>query len=151
MLTDDSLIKQLKFASDLSESHIQKIIDIAEIKDFAVKQSLFDEYEEVHELFILLEGSIVLGLNVPRKGKINFTSVHKGQVFSWSALFSPYISTASAVATTPVKALSIPADQLLQQLESDADFGYCFMRMIAKTISQRLSDTRLQLVNVVTI
>jgi CRP-like cAMP-binding protein len=151
MLTDSQIIKNLRFAEDFDEGDIQKVLDISSIKEFSVKEPLFEEYEEVHELFILIEGSVVLGLNVPKKGKISFTSVHKGHVFSWSALFPPHISTASAVASTPVKVLSIPSADLLKLFESDTQFGFRFMRMIAKTISQRLSDTRLQLVNVVTL
>lgn len=151
MTADDQLIKTLKFTEGLEEGHIRKILAIAEVKEFGVKETIFDEYEEVHELFILMEGTVILGLSVPKKGKINFTSVHKGHAFSWSALFPPFISTASAVAATPVKALAVPAAKLLSLFDRDPAFGYEFMRVIAGTISQRLSDTRMQLVNVVTI
>jgi CRP-like cAMP-binding protein len=78
-------------------------------------------------------------------------SLHPGSIFAWSALFPPRQSSASATAQTPVKALAIPAGKLLEIFESDPSFGYVFMKTISNTLSQRLTDARHQLVNVLTI
>jgi len=144
-------IQEFQFAKGLTNTQAESLLGISDIKSFSVKELLFDEFEELDNLFVLLEGTVVLGVNVPKKGKINIGSIHPGSIFAWSALFPPYLSTASATAHSPVKVLAIPAGKLLSIFENDHAFGYVFMKMISSTVSQRLSDTRLQLVNVITI
>ncbi len=82
---------------------------------------------------------------------INLNTIHPGQLFSWSALFPPHISTASAVASHPVKVLAIKSARLIAMFEDDPSFGHKFMNIISHTLSQRLADTRLQLVNIMSL
>ena len=77
--------------------------------------------------------------------------LEEGQLFSWSAVFSPYISTAWVMAAYPAKVVAIDAKKLNQELEKDCDFGFKTMSKIAQTISHRLSDTRFQLMNQLTL
>ncbi len=144
-------IRTFQFARELTEAQVESLLSISTIRDYSVRELLFDEYGELDNLFVLLEGTVILGVNVPKKGKINIGSIHPGSIFAWSAMFAPYLSTASATANTPVKVLAIPAGKLLNLFDKDPAFGYVFMKMISSTVSQRLSDTRLQLVNVITI
>jgi len=55
------------------------------------------------------------------------------------------------MAVTPAKVVSIDAKKLTGEFESDCDFGFKTMSKIAQTISNRLSDTRFQLMNQLTI
>jgi CRP-like cAMP-binding protein len=150
MIPNTFEIKDFRFLKDLSESQMESIFSISNFQEFAVKENLFEEYGALDTLFILLEGTVILGMKVP-KGKISIGSIHPGSILAWSALFPPALSSASATAHTPVKALAIPAAKLLRIFEEDPTFGYVFMRMIGKTVSERLTDTRLQLVNVLSI
>ena len=70
-----------------------------------------------------------------------------GQLFSWSAVFKPFISTAWVMAVTPATVISIDAKKLTDKIEKECDFGLRTMTKIAVTISHRLSDTRFQLMN----
>jgi CRP-like cAMP-binding protein len=63
-------------------------------------------------------------------------------------MFPPHISTAYAVATEPVQVLAIKAAKMKQMIEESSPFGYTFMSIIGSTLSQRLADTRFQLVNI---
>ncbi|MCJ7819985.1 MAG: hypothetical protein MUP53_02180, partial [Bacteroidales bacterium] len=68
-------------------------------------------------------------------------------LFSWSAVFYPHISTAWVIAITPARVIAIDGKKLYDTIEKDCDFGFKTMSKIAQTISQRLSDTRFQLMN----
>ena len=86
--------------------------------------------------------------NKPGTGKENPPwHNEEGQLFSWSAVFSPYISTAWVMATCPTKVLAIDAKKLNLEFEKNCEFGFKTMSKIAQTISHRLSDTRFQLMN----
>ena len=151
MQKDIDQLKKLRFFRKFDDSFAEKIINSSEIKEFRVKDMIFEEYQELSELYILMEGRIILGINIPGKGRINLNTIHPGQIFSWSALFPPHISTAHAVATEPVKVLAIKSEALKQMIEENASFGYSFMRVIGRTLSQRLADTRFQLVNIISV
>ena len=144
-------IKKLRFFRRFDDPIAEKIINRSEIKEFQVKDVIFEEYQELSELYILMEGRIILGINIPGKGRINLNTIHPGQIFSWSALFPPHISTAFAVATEPVKVLAVKSANLRQMIEENSSFGYTFMSIIGRTLSQRLADTRFQLVNVISL
>ena len=40
---------------------------------------IIEEYQEIPELYILIEGSVVLGVNTPKKGRISLDTIHAGQ------------------------------------------------------------------------
>ena len=151
MKKDTEILKKLRFFEDIEEQLAEDLIKVGEVKEYDVKEIIFDEYQELTELYVLIDGTVNLGINVPNKGKINLASIHPGQLFSWSAIFPPYISTAYAITTTPVKVLAIKASSLQALIGDNNTFGFRFMKMIGKTLSQRLSDTRFQLVNLITI
>lgn len=143
-------LKKLKFFNEFDDATAEKIIAISELKEFNVKDVIIEEHQELSELYILIEGLVILGINVPAKGRINVDTIHPGQIFSWSAIFPPYISTAYAIAMQPVKLLAIKASKLIELIGDNNTFGYKFMKIIGKTLSQRLADTRFQLVNITT-
>jgi len=145
---DIDQLKKTGFLSEFDDAIVEKIVNISGIKEFRVKEVIIEEHQELSELYILIEGMVIIGINVSRKGKINLNTIHPGQLFSWSAIFPPYISTASAVATQPVRVLAINSARLVKMFEEDPLFGFKFMNIISRTLSQRLSDTRLQLVNI---
>ncbi len=151
MKNDIDQLKKLGFFSEFDDPIAEKIINFSDIKEFRVKEVIFEEYQELSELYILFEGRVIVGINVPKKGRINLNTIHPGQLFSWSAMFPPYISTASAVAAQPVKVLAIKTTKLKQMIEDNPSFGFKFMSIISHTLSQRLADTRLQLVNIISL
>jgi CRP/FNR family cyclic AMP-dependent transcriptional regulator len=150
MIKNMNELKKIKFFSDFEEANAEKIIEISDLKEFKVNDVIIEEYQKLSELYILVEGLVILGINVPAKGRINVDTIHPGQIFSWSAIFPPYISTAYAIATQPVKVLAIKASELIKLMNNNHTFGFKIMKIIGKTLSQRLADTRFQLVNIIT-
>ena len=148
---DIDQIKKTRIFSEFGDDIAEKIIGFSEIKEFRVKEVIIEEYQELTELFILVEGMVIIGINTPKKGRINLNTISPGRLFSWSAMFPPYISTAFAMATQPVKVLAIKSAKLMKMVEENPAFGIKFMSIICQTLSQRLTDTRLQLVNIISL
>ena len=144
-------LKKLRFFREFDDAVAEKIINSSEIKEFGTRDVIIEEYQQLSELYVLIEGKVILGINTHKKGRINLNTIHPGQLFSWSAMFPPHISTAFAIATEPVKVLIIKSADLKQMNEKDPLFGYKFMGKISRVLSQRLADTRFQLVNLISL
>lgn len=151
MAVDLILLKNAKFFDGFTDNQLGLIAGISSIREFNVKEVLFEQYDELNELYVLLEGSLSLGITLPQEKRIHLGSILEGQLFSWSAVFPPRISTAWVMACSPVKVLSIDVKKLYTEFEKDCGFGFKFMEKIAKTISQRLHDTRFHLMNRLTV
>ena len=145
-LTIDDL-KKIRFFEGYTDTQLKTILLMSSIKEFKVKDILFEQYDELTEVFVMLEGSLSLGISLAKEKRIHLGSIEEGQLFSWSAVFSPYISTAWVMAMAPTKVIAIDAKKLNKEIEKDCDFGFKTMSKIAQTISHRLSDTRFQLMN----
>jgi CRP-like cAMP-binding protein len=140
-------LKKIRFFENYTDKQLETIANMSSIKEFKVKDILFEQYDELTEVFVLLEGSLSLGISLAKEKRIHLGSIEEGQLFSWSAVFAPYISTAWVMTMTPSKVISIDAKKLNSEIEKDCDFGFKTMSKIAQTISHRLSDTRFQLMN----
>jgi CRP/FNR family transcriptional regulator len=144
-------IKKIRFFDDYDEKQLLTIAGISSIKQFKVKEILFEQYDELSELYILIQGTLSLGISLPNEKRIHLGTIEEGELFSWSAVFSPYISTAWVKALTPVKVIAIDSKKLNLEFTRDCEFGLKSMSKIAQTISRRLTDTRFHLINLLTI
>ena len=144
-------LKNIRFFDDYTDEQLKTFIEISTIKEFKVKDILFEQYDELSDVYVLLEGCLSLGISLAKEKRIHLGTLEEGQLFSWSAVFSPYISTAWVMATCPTRVLAIDAKKLLFESKKDCEFGLKTMSKIAQTLSRRLSDTRFQLMNHLTL
>jgi CRP-like cAMP-binding protein len=149
-LTPEDL-KKISFFEGYTDKQLNTLTRISSIREFKVKEILFEQYDELSEAAVLFEGKLSLGISLAKEKRIHLGTVEEGQLFSWSAVFSPHISTAWVMAITPAKIISINAEKLNIEFEKDCDFGFKTMSKIAQTLSHRLSDTRFQLMNQLTL
>ena len=151
MVLEINELKKVSFFENYSDDHLKIISKISTIKEFSVKEILFEQYDKLSDLYILLEGTLSLGISLPKEKRIHLSNIQAGQMFSWSAGFEPCISTAWVKATSPTKAMAIDAKKLQSEFKKDCEFGFITISKIARTISNRLSDTRFQLMNQLTL
>jgi CRP/FNR family transcriptional regulator len=140
-------LRKIGYFDNYSDDHLKIFSEISTVKEFKVKEVLFEQYDRLSDLYILLEGTLSLGISLPKEKRIHLTNIEPGQLFSWSAGFEPCISTAWVKATSPAKVLAVDAKKLQEEFQKDCEFGFLTVTKIARTISNRLSDTRLQLMN----
>jgi CRP-like cAMP-binding protein len=145
-ITADDL-KKISFFDSYTDNQLETIASMSSIKEFKVKEILFEQYDELSDLAVLLEGTLSLGISLAKEKRIHLGTIEEGDLFSWSAIFSPYISTAWVMAVTPAKIIAIDAKKMNEEIAKDCNFGFKTMSRIAHAISQRLSDTRFQLMN----
>jgi len=144
-------LRKMRFFEEYSEKQLSVIASISSIKEFTVKQILFEQYDELSEVYILMEGTLSLGISLANEKRIHLGTIEEGELFSWSAVASPFISTAWVKAITPARVIAIDAKKLNVEFLKDCEFGLKTMSKITQTISRRLSDTRFHLINLLTI
>lgn len=144
-------LKRINFFDNYRDDHLEIISKISTIKEFSVKEILFEQYDQLSDLYILFEGTLSLGISLPKEKRIHLSNIQPGQLFSWSAVFEPCISTAWVKATSPAKVIAIDAKKLQSEFKKNCEFGFITISKIAMTISNRLSDTRFQLMNQMTV
>ena len=140
-------LKGISFFKDYTDKQLETILKMSSIKEFKVKEILFEQYDELSEVYVLMQGTLSLGISLAQEKRIHLGTIEEGQLFSWSAIFPPFISTAWVMSITPAKVISINSRKLNNEIVKDCDFGFRTMSKIAQTISHRLSDTRFQLMN----
>jgi CRP-like cAMP-binding protein len=154
------IIRRYPFFAGLTYRQIEVLAKAADEIDVEPGYFFFREGETLHEVFLLREGAVEILLELPDQEKTtsvanqltgNFlahnavvSTVGTGDVFGWSGLISPHISSAGARAITPCKVVAIDCTRLREHIEQDPALGCLLMEKIAQVMASRLSDLRIE-------
>ncbi len=141
------VLSKLHFTSKLPEAVQERLAATASGKKYAAGQVLFRENSQHEELMIIWTGKVALDMRVPGRGKIRVLTLGPGELVGWSALLGGGHMTTSAVVTEDAQIISLAGPELLAACESDHSFGYFLMNKVAGALASRLTDTRRQLLD----
>ena len=105
------------------------------------------EGDDYSVFYLLGKGMVALELEMPGH-VLRVQTLYAGDVFDWSALLPHAGKHFQARALDAVTALAFEGDQLLASFRADPQFGLVFMLRLMGVVSERLRNTRLQLVDV---
>lgn len=108
---------------------------------------LFREGDRQSSLFILAGGLVQLSILVPGRGDVPILTVGPGELIAWSAVLFKQPMTCTARALEDSKLLEFPVESIEEMVDRDPQFAKEFYRWIALGLSQRLTATRLQLLD----
>ena len=140
-------LKDLDIFDGLSERELELLTGIAETVELPKGSIIFKEHDEANNLFILLHGNIAIQFEVGHHRDAVVHSVGAGQAFGWSALIQPYKFTATAKCINASKLVTISRVKLRDLMEDDCHLGFVIMEKLAETVSERLRETRIQLIS----
>ena len=147
---NDSLLQAVErhpFVSDFSPRDQARLAALAKEVRFAADQVIFREGDDYSVFYLLGKGMVALELEVPGH-VLRVQTLYAGDVFDWSALLPHAGKHFQARALDAVTALAFEGDQLLASFRADPQFGLAFMLRLMGVVSERLRNTRLQLVDV---
>ena len=145
----DSLLQALErhpFVSDFSPQDQARLAGLAKEVRFAPDQVIFREGDDYSVFYLLGKGMVALELEVPGH-VLRVQTLYAGDVFDWSALLPHAGKHFQARALEAVTALAFEGDQLLASFKADPQFGLAFLLRLMGVVSERLRNTRLQLVD----
>ena len=147
---NQSLLQALEghpFVSDFSPEHRTRLAALAKEVHFEPDQVIFREGDDYSVFYLLGKGMVALELEVPGL-VLRVQTLYAGDVFDWSALLPHAGKHFQARALDAVTALAFEGDQLLASFRADPQFGLVFMLRLMGVVSERLRNTRLQLVDI---
>jgi CRP-like cAMP-binding protein len=140
-------LRRFVFFAGFSDEELKQLAMAGREQAASVGEILFMEGKPAHNLYFLTEGVVeILNVGSGNKESVAVSSLPAGELLGWSAVIEPHIYTATARATRPSRVIAF-AGADLEKLMSDDRFANLLLKKIAHVIGQRLKDTRIQLLS----
>ena len=129
-----------------------KIADLAEEKEVEAGYQLFFEGEVAKSFYLILEGSVVLTMNMGEAGDQKIEELEplgKGEVAGWSSIVKPHIYKLGAYTGHKSHLLAFDGEKLRTLFDENPSFGYYFMDKLAEVIGARLISKCVQIMSMI--
>ena len=143
-------LRRIPWFVDLTQVQLDCLGSIATLHELEEGTFLFNEGDREDYLYVLLEGQVVLEVEVPTRGKLPIYTAETLDIIGWSAM-TPIVRqrTASVRATKPCLLLGLNSKLLQQMCDEDHELGYIIMKRLANVVANRLLTTRLCLLDMI--
>ncbi len=140
-------LRGMEFFHDIGDEHLQRLAEIAQVVEFPAQTTIFSENDSATDVYIVISGKVALVTCTPKVGCRTLTEVGPGELMGWSPLVGRARLSDTAHSLTAVSAISINGEALLSLCGQNPQFGFEFMHRAAQVLAQRLSATRMQLLD----
>jgi CRP-like cAMP-binding protein len=142
------ILQTIPWFLELNETQLEKLASIATIRHLVKDEILFREGDPEGNLFILLEGEMVLDIQIPGRDNVRIFTAEPLDIIGWSSL-TPMVRqrTATARAQADCNCLEINSEALSLLCDDDEKLGYIIMKRISNIVASRLLTTRIQLID----
>jgi CRP/FNR family transcriptional regulator, cyclic AMP receptor protein len=143
-------LRRIPWFLDLEDTNLDQLALLATIQTYEPGEILFKEGDPEDFLFILLEGQVVLEIEVPTHGQLSFYTAETLDIIGWSSM-TPIVRqrTASARATQRSMLLCFQSKLLQQLCDENHDLGYVIMRRLANVVANRLLTSRVHMMELI--
>ena len=143
-------LRRIPWFVDLTPAQLECLASIATLHEVDKGELLFKEGDREDYLYILLDGQVVLEIEVPTRGLVPVYTAEALDIIGWSSM-TPIIRqrTASVRATQPSAVIGFNSKLLQQMCDEDHDLGYIIMRRLANVVANRFFTTRLCLMDMI--
>ena len=141
-------LKEHPFLKGLDEDHIDLMVGCASNVKFDPGEYVCREGQEADQFYFVRHGRLALELMTVARGPMSIHTINSGEVLGWSWLFPPYVWHFDCRATELTRAIAMDAKCLRDKCEQDNRLGFELMKRFSHVMEQRLSATRLQLLDV---
>lgn len=148
MKTLDALVAESPMFAGLDQPHLELIAGCGSNTGFKAGEYLFREGDQADTFYLIRHGRVTLELFVPGRGAVMIETMEPGDVVGWSWLFPPYRWHFDARALDLVRAVAFDGTCLRDKFDEDPAFGYQLLSRFSPVMLERLSATRLQLLDV---
>ncbi len=154
------LLRRYPFFACLTQDQLVTLANAGEELNIGAGHCFFHEGDRLKSLFFVLEGNIDIAIGIPDRSvkqdvreqimgnfiaeDVTVSTVSPGQIFAWSTMIPPHVSTASATATVPSRVIAFDCEELMQAFKKDCQFGYLMLQKVAGVIRGCLRDMRIQ-------
>ena len=148
MKTLEPILAQHPFLKELDAEHLKILANCASNVKFDVGQMIFRDGEDANDFYLIRHGTVALEISSPHKEPVIIETLCEGSVLGWSWLTPPFAWHFDARAQTLVRAIALDGKCLRAKLDGDHDLGYELYKRFFPIITDRLQQTRFQLMDV---
>jgi CRP/FNR family cyclic AMP-dependent transcriptional regulator len=131
----------------LSDDELAAIAKMAREETYSVGAIIFRENEVAKNLYIVREGRVAILIEIGRGKQTVIDTVCRNASFGWSAMVPPYLLTGTAKAMERTRVIALTGQDLRELCRMNCGTCYTIMEKLSTIISDRLKDTRLQLIS----
>ncbi len=142
-----SVIGEHPFMQGLDEHTLDTLVGCASNVRYNAGDYLARMGQPAEHFFIIRHGHVSLEINAGPRGIIGVHTVEAGDVLGWSWLIEPYKWHFDARAVELTRVIALNGECLRKKCEQDHDIGYALMKRVAQLMEQRLTATRMQLLD----
>ncbi len=135
------------FGTNLPPHALTQLAEIAKLRAYPADSTVLREGSPTMEFGVVLTGRIALRTLVPERGPVTLLTVEPGDVFGWSAVVEPNVSTSTVVALEAVEAIVFDGPSLRRLLAADALLAASVYPRLLIAVARRLVGTRTQLLD----
>jgi CRP-like cAMP-binding protein len=147
-MTDQSKVEKLRsceFFRDFPAEHLEELAAMCREIELPARSTVFQEYDRAKDVYVILSGEIVLAICEAKDSCRQIGVLGAGDLMGWSPLVGRSRLYDTARTKTDVKVLAVDGKQLMEFCAANPAFGFKFMHRVACVLAERLSGTRLQL------
>jgi CRP/FNR family transcriptional regulator, cyclic AMP receptor protein len=142
-----SLLGSTWFAGSLPSATRARLAAIGSLVDIPEGTVVVQEGTPCRALGVVTEGRIALRLGLPGGEDRTILTVDAGDVFGWSTVLPPSISTSTGIAVAPSRAILFDGDELRAALAIDCELAAAVYQRLLVAVVRRLTATRIQLLD----
>jgi CRP/FNR family cyclic AMP-dependent transcriptional regulator len=143
----EPILSSHPFFKGLEQKYIHLVTGCASNVRFDAGKFVFREGEEAQHFYLIREGKVAIEIFTPHRGHMTIETLDEGNILGWSWLIPPYIWHFDARALETTRAIALDGKCLRKKCEEDHDLGYELLKRFSHIMEQRLSSTRLQLLD----
>jgi CRP-like cAMP-binding protein len=150
-MTTQSKLDRLRssaFFREFPPEHLEELAEICREIDIPARSTVFKEYDRAKDVYVILSGEINLAICEKQDSCRLIGTLHEGDLMGWSPLVGRARLYDTARTVTDVSALAMDGQKLMEFCGANPTFGFKFMHRIACVLAERLSGTRLQLLEI---
>ncbi len=136
-------ISQVDILKGLSRQQRQQLRSLGRIEHYEPKVDICTEGTEARKFCVIEEGQVSVESQVAKGLRFPISIVYPGHAFGWSAIVPPYVYTATVVALSKTRVISIEREALLAMLQADPSLGFTVMQNVASIVASRLRTVEL--------
>ncbi len=140
-------LRKNTFFDDLSDEHLRELLDLARLQSIPAGEHFMRIGDPATYLAVLRQGVANLGVMSEGGRVVVVDKLERHAVIGWSAIVPPHEWSYDAVALSELDFVLFDAVRLREKCEREHKFGVQMMTCIARTITRRLTATRMSLLN----
>jgi len=142
-----TVLREHPFFQGLAPQHVDLLVGCASNVRFNPGEFIARSTDIANRFYILRTGKVAIEVDAPPKGAMIISTIRDNEVLGWSWLFPPYLWQFDVRAIELTRAIAMDAKCLRTKCDEDHDLGYEMMKRFSAIMVERLTATRLQLVD----